>query len=86
MRVSCGALPSKNSTHQYATTILYIPRTDIFGLHINGEGHYGFCTPQCGPNSIPLTGVNARETNSDEDTKDAVVFVDELPVILDYPK
>merc|ERR1719350_671332 len=57
-------------------------KTDGLGLHINGEGHYGFCTPGCGPNSIPLTGANARESNS----VDAVVFREELPIILEYPK
>ena len=57
-------------------------RTDIHGFHINGEGHYGFCPPDCGPNNTPLTGPDARESNH----RDAVVFRDELPGILEYPK
>lgn len=57
-------------------------KTDIHGFHLNGEGEYGFCSPDCGPNNTPLTGADARKSSA----KDAVVFREELPVILEYPK
>jgi len=57
-------------------------KTDVLGHHINGEGQYGFCPDYCGPNNTPLTGANARDTNFG----DAVIFRDELPGIVDYPK
>ena len=58
----------------------------MFGRHISGEGHYGFCQPQCGQTYIPLSGENDRNRSSKVDSIDSVVFLEELQVILDNPK
>ena len=58
----------------------------MFGRHISGKGHYGFCQPQCGKKTIHLSGAYDRTRSSEVDSIDNVVFLEELQVILDNPK
>jgi len=51
-----------------------ICRVDEFGGHVTGEGHYGFCTTDC------------LDSEGEEEENVPVIFIDEIPVILGYPK
>ena len=67
-----------------------ICRVDEFGGHVTGEGHYGFCSTDC----LDSEGLIKHQYfqcvclyySGEEEENVPVIFIDEIPVILGYPK
>merc|ERR1712154_407972 len=63
-------------------------KVDNFDRHINGQGQYGFCSPTCfeQKDEHPPLLVKVEDDKSLEEENGAVLFYDEIPLILEDPK